>query len=747
MLKLPQVDNATLNTRWSLSSAEDEDNEPLRNGATSVTLNLLAQTPIEEVQRSLHAWCPPEYDQYCNTLIPPNSLCIRRTVSNPTLSSSTPTNMSPRKTSCVYYNADGILAFLDFPPPSNKDGNEGFASSPATTPLDERPQSTGNEREGVSTSTGDLGTAGTTEHLYFNTQGELATTGARSTATEKGKWPATEPATSKLMSMVTEDNSFGCGRDPNMSDRITNLDSSTSLDHSYCNLKSPFSEVSPNKNQPHTDKAFEMPEKTEDRYLPDQSSTQSEDHEYYNHNSYGWNETGNGEYYNVPEIWRSLPAHVSLKQHQDEKGLLASVPPRREKKPTPCAQITPDESNASSHNPSGGASDHVEKVRQEEAGSRSSPPVTPRRNKKVGELPPKSDRERVRQHEAGNRSSPPVTPRKRKKNTEGLKLVWEEIRQQEVGSRPVAPQRSRRNKQIESGDRLKSPPVSPQRQTRSQFPKVPGKESGVVAHRLSPSPSPRKLKKKVSKTHNGEGKSITSAPTSSHAVTLQKPKRSEKLGERDSRSTVLETKLSQISPRKPKEAAEREEVPIIQNSKTPPVSPRKPKSSKKEGLPKVGSEKITTPLGETTPQVDKVKVKLTKVLSRQQAEINKPQLESTTLAVAEKLKKCNSIPYQVVTPKVALTKTVSYEKQAGKPRSADCDLQAHTVKKPMLLPARHKKLSESSRFGGNDITLHPSTNTSTQHMLISEPTKMGISSPDQSAGSDDESECNYVDIM
>ena len=194
------------------------------------------------------------------------------------------------------------------------------------------------------------------------------------------------------------------------------------------------------------EKVPKPPEKIKDPDSSDQCNTQSNDREYYNLYY-------DGDYYNFS---KSLPSRASSKQHRDR---LASAPPRRQKKPIPLSR---------------GLSDHGRKVRQEEAGHRSSPPVTPR---KKGE--PNLDWERIRQ-EVEERPSPPVTPRRVMVKMEQLS-TFDKVWQQEAENRPSPPvtlQRPRRSENEDSSgivDRPKSPLVFSQ---RSQ---VQEKESSDVA--------------------------------------------------------------------------------------------------------------------------------------------------------------------------------------------------------------------------------------------------------------------------
>ena len=365
-LELPQYDMANLNTRWSLSSIEDEDSEPLSNGDSS----------------SQH--------------LP------------------TPTSEASQVVSCTYYNI--YLA------PMGSAVKDGFPDTPANVflykvPTSElHPQSTGCERKGVPksvASAGDLSTAGSIEH-------------ARDA--EKRDTPEIPLSFDQIPEKVSWSEESGS------SIFSGNLCNTQSKDRDYYNLY------------------FDGDYHNFSKSLPLQVSKPPDD------------------YCNATDI--SNP-QASSKQHRDR---LASVPPGKQKKPI-----------ALSRGPSG----HIEGVRQEEAGRRSSPPVTPRRNRKKVEELPSMDCEKV---EAENRPSPLVSPQRvmvkmEQLPTFDLEKVWQQ-EPENIPSPPVTPRRRRRIKKEDSSgiaDGPKSPPVSPQ---RSQ---IQDKESGVVAM-PSPTITPRKLK-------------------------------------------------------------------------------------------------------------------------------------------------------------------------------------------------------------------------------------------------------------
>lgn len=142
VLMLPQVDNTTLNTRWSLSSAEDEDNSS-QGGTSSFTHP--GVLPTVTFRSSLtHSCsetnlCPPEYDEYIacyyeinkQSLSPQyaqpemnqlsndtekKTLAIRRTSSTPGALANFEGNRRlgrDLEVSKLYYNAGAILAHMD----------------------------------------------------------------------------------------------------------------------------------------------------------------------------------------------------------------------------------------------------------------------------------------------------------------------------------------------------------------------------------------------------------------------------------------------------------------------------------------------------------------------------------------------------------------------------------------------------------------------------------------------------------
>lgn len=395
VLKLPQVSNATLNRRWSLSSTEDDgDNIPHRDNCPGKIFNRSSLTrsmsEIMIMPRSLS----PEYDQCIigerkvqmlstasllgkDTEL--NSCWIRRTCSQPLNSEGSPlpcNNPGQRGVSTLshsYYNIqpEGVIKTE---PPTNL---------PPTTAQ-------------CKTHEDAQGTA-SLEHSYYNLNGSANTLAERET---RGKLLLTAAKHETLEDM--HEPTKGTASYPYYD---LQGPTNTRLEHSYHNMHRPTRTLT-DREPP--DMCKLEPHCYRTQGLSTTSAPAQPDGSMYC-NPATLNPDGkmrtDGEYYNILEVCRSLPRnqeYTSSESPPRPRVRNASAPTGTEKKPMPSVRKNKVETNQLQSQDSSGPSTLFKKARQYEAcidvtsKPKSSPPVTPRRFKTTKEEEPNVDREKIK---------------------------------------------------------------------------------------------------------------------------------------------------------------------------------------------------------------------------------------------------------------------------------------------------------------------------------------------------------------